>query len=95
MNMKKYVILAIVGLVLVTGALTGIKALQFGRMAAQVKQPPPEIVNTAVAQTQIWESTLTAVGSLVAVQGVTIAAEMTGKVVKIAFEPGSMAIVTP
>jgi membrane fusion protein (multidrug efflux system) len=90
MNMKKYVILAIVGLVLVTGALTGIKALQFGRMAAQVKQPPPEIVNTAVAQTQIWESTLTAVGSLVAVQGVTIAAEMTGKVVKIAFEPGSM-----
>jgi len=88
--MKKYVLLAIVGLLIVTGALTGIKALQISRMAAQVKQPPPEIVTTAVAQTQIWESTLTAVGSLVAVQGVMIAAEMTGKVVKIAFEPGSM-----
>jgi membrane fusion protein (multidrug efflux system) len=88
--MKKYVFLVVVGLVVVTGALTGIKALQIGRMAAQVKQPPPEIVTTAVAQTQIWESTLTAVGSLVAVQGVVIAAEMSGKVVKIAFEAGSM-----
>jgi membrane fusion protein (multidrug efflux system) len=88
--MKKYVFLVVVGLVVVTGVLTGIKALQIGRMAAQVKQLPPEIVTTAVAQTQIWESTLTAVGSLVAVQGVMIAAEMTGKVVKIAFEPGSM-----
>jgi membrane fusion protein (multidrug efflux system) len=88
--MKKYVFLVIVGLIVVTGTLTGIKALQIGRMAAQVKQPPPEIVTTAVAQTQIWESTLTAVGSLVAVQGVVLAAEMSGKVVKIAFEPGSM-----
>ena len=88
--MKKYVLLAVVCLVVLTGALTGIKALQFSRMAGQVKQPPPEIVTTAVAQTQVWESTLTAVGSLVAVQGVMIAAEMTGKVVKITFEPGSM-----
>ncbi len=88
--MKKFVFLVIVGLVVVAGALTGIKALQIGRMAAQVKQPPPEIVTTAVAQAQIWESTLTAVGSLVAVQGVVIAAEMSGKVVAIAFEPGSM-----
>jgi membrane fusion protein (multidrug efflux system) len=88
--MKKYVFLVIVGLIVVTGTLTGIKALQIGRMAAQAKQPPPEIVTTAVAQTQIWESTLTAVGSLVAVQGVVIAAEMTGKVVTIDFEPGSM-----
>ena len=90
MNMKKYVILAIVGLVILTGALTGIKALQFGRMADQGRKPQPEIVTTAVANTQVWESTLTAVGSLVAVQGVMIAAEMTGKMVRITFEPGSM-----
>jgi membrane fusion protein (multidrug efflux system) len=90
MNMKKYVILAIVGLVILTGALTGIKALQFSRMADQGRKPQPEIVTTAVANTQVWESTLTAVGSLVAVQGVMIAAEMTGKMVRITFEPGSM-----
>ena len=90
MNMKKYVFLAIVGLVILTGALTGIKALQFSRMADQGRKPQPEIVTTAVANTQVWESTLTAVGSLVAVQGVMIAAEMTGKMVKITFEPGSM-----
>ncbi len=90
MNMKKYVFLAIVGLVIIAGALTGIKALQFSRMADQGKKPQPEIVTTAVANTQVWESTLTAVGSLVAVQGVMMAAEMTGKMVKITFEPGSM-----
>jgi membrane fusion protein (multidrug efflux system) len=88
--MKKYVLLAIVGLVVIAGTLAGIKALQFSRMAEQGRQPLPEIVTTAVAQTQVWESTLSAVGSLVAVQGVIIAAEMTGKVVRIAFEPGSM-----
>jgi membrane fusion protein, multidrug efflux system len=36
-----------------------------------------------------WESLVTAVGSLDAVQGVTITAEVTGKVARIAFEPGS------
>ncbi len=47
-------------------------------------------MTTAVAQMQVWESVLTSVGSLVAVHGVMISAEMTGKVVKIVFEPGSM-----
>ncbi len=51
--------------------------------------PPPETVTTAVAQTQTWEALLTAVGSLAAVQGVTVAAEVPGKVVRIAFEPGA------
>ena len=88
--MKKYVLLAILALIIIAGTLTGIKALQFSKMAAQGKQPPPEIVTTAVAQTQVWDATLTAVGSLVAVQGVMMAAEMTGKVVRITFEPGSM-----
>jgi membrane fusion protein (multidrug efflux system) len=43
-----------------------------------------------VVQQQTWEATISSVGSLVAVQGVVVAAEMTGKVVQLAFEPGSM-----
>ena len=59
-------------------------------MIAQKKQPLPETVTTAVAHTENWESVLTSVASLVAVQGVMVSAEMTGKVVQIAFEPGTM-----
>jgi len=88
--MKKYLLFAIMGLVVLIGALTGIKALQISQMANQGRQPLPETVTTAVAQMQVWESVLTSVGSLVAVHGVMISAEMTGKVVKIVFEPGSM-----
>jgi membrane fusion protein (multidrug efflux system) len=47
-------------------------------------------VTTALAQPDTWESLLTSVGSLEAVQGVTVTAELTGKVVQIAFKPGTM-----
>jgi len=88
--MKKRIIIAIVGLMLLVGSLGGIKVLQIERMTAQARQsPPPEIVTTAVARKEAWESVLTAVGSLQAVQGVMVAAELTGKVVNIAFKPGT------
>ena len=88
--MKKQIIRAIIGLVVLTGVLGGIKGLQISRMIAQKKQPLPETVTTAVAHTETWESVLTSVASLVAVQGVMVSAEMTGKVVHITFEPGTM-----
>ncbi len=89
--MKKSIIVTIFGLSLLIGALGGIKWLQIGRMIAQSKQysPPPETVTTAEVQSTTWPSVLTAVGSLEAVEGVTVTAELTGKVVRIAFEPGS------
>jgi len=89
--MKKRVIFTIIGLLIVIGLMGGIKGLQIDRMIAQGSQslPPPETVTTAVVQAESWESRLSAVGSLVAVQGVTVTAEVTGKVVRIAFEPGS------
>jgi len=86
--MKIKIIVAAVGLVVVAGLLGGIKFLQISRMMAQQRVMPPEIVTIAAVQQDSWESVLTSVGSLVAVQGVTVAAEMTGKVVQIAFEPG-------
>jgi membrane fusion protein, multidrug efflux system len=84
-------ILTVVGLVVLVAILAGIKYQQIGVMIAQGKQfvPPPETVTSAPVQADSWESLLTAVGSLDAVQGVTVTAEVTGKVVKIAFEPGT------
>jgi len=89
--MKKTIIFSIIGLIVLIGVLGGVKGLQINRMIAQGKQyvPPPETVTSAVAQSTTWPSVLTAVGSLEAVQGVMVTAELTGKVVKIAFEPGS------
>ncbi|MEE4264024.1 MAG: efflux RND transporter periplasmic adaptor subunit [Desulfobacteraceae bacterium] len=89
--MKKRIIFTIIGLLIMIGILGGIKGLQIDRMIAQGSQsvPPPETVTTSVAQKDSWESRLTAVGSLAAVQGVTVTAELTGKVVRIAFEPGT------
>jgi membrane fusion protein (multidrug efflux system) len=93
MSMKKRIIITLVGLAVVIGILGGIKGLQIDRMIAQGSQmvPPPEPVTTAVARTEAWESVLTSVGSLAAVQGVTVTAELAGKIVNIAFKPGTLA----
>ena len=87
----KSILLCVAGVVLVFGLLAGIKALQIRAMINQGKQMkmPPEVVTAAKAQPDSWESLITAVGSLEAVQGVMVTAEMTGKVTAIAFEPGT------
>jgi membrane fusion protein (multidrug efflux system) len=51
-------------------------------------EQPPETVTAAQARKAIWPQTVSAVGSLVAVQGVTVGAEAGGKIVEIAFESG-------
>jgi membrane fusion protein (multidrug efflux system) len=90
MVMKKRILYTIAGLILVTGVLAGIKALQIHEMILHGEQsvPPPLPVNTVVVQRQSWQTLLTSVGSLEAVQGVMVTAELTGKVVNIGFEPG-------
>jgi membrane fusion protein (multidrug efflux system) len=92
MPMTKRIIYSIVGLIVVIGVLAGIKALQIGKMIVHGEQyvPPPQPVNTAAVHRESWQSLLTSVGSLEAVQGVMVTAELTGKVVHIAFESGTM-----
>ncbi len=89
--MKKALILTLFGLIVLVGVLGGVKGLQINQMIAQGKQyvPPPETVTTATVQSATWPTMLKAVGSLEAVQGVMVTAELTGKVVRIAFAPGS------
>lgn len=88
--MKKRIFLSILALVIVGATLTGVKVWQIRHMMALGGKmvPPPETIATAPVQHQSWESVLTAVASLDAVQGVTVAAEQPGKVVKISFTPG-------
>lgn len=89
--MTKRIVFTILGVLVLIGILGGIKGLQINRMIAIGSQssPPPETVTTAVVQTESWEALITSVGSLEAVQGVMLTAELPGKVTRIAFEPGT------
>jgi membrane fusion protein, multidrug efflux system len=89
--MKKRIIFTILGVLAIIGILGGIKSLQIDRMIAIGSQstPPPETVTTAAVRSESWEALISSVGSLEAVQGVMLTAELPGKVVRIAFEPGT------
>ncbi|MDG4554201.1 MAG: efflux RND transporter periplasmic adaptor subunit [Candidatus Competibacter sp.] len=89
--MTKKIILALVGVLLLVGSLASVKVLQFQTMFAQGAHfaPPPEPVTTAEVTRDAWQPTLTAVGSLAAVQGVMLNAEVAGTVKRIAFESGA------
>lgn len=80
-------------LLLIAGPLFLVKTRQFKAMgdagAAMAAAMPPTVVTAAPAAAQDWENTISATGSVLAVQGVTVAAEVPGKIVKISFEPGA------
>jgi membrane fusion protein (multidrug efflux system) len=79
------------GLVVLVLLLGGIKAGQIVTMvrAGESFAPPPEAVASARVERAEWEATRSAIGSLVASRGVTLAAELPGTVREISFESGS------
>ena len=93
MKQLNRILITIGGMILVIGVLATIKGLQIGRMVAQGKEfvPPPESVTVAQVRDDSWETLRTTVGSLQAVQGVMVAAEIPGRVTRIAFESGTRA----
>jgi membrane fusion protein (multidrug efflux system) len=51
-------------------------------------QPPPEAVTTIIASREQWPSTINAIGTMAAVRGVTVSADLPGIVDQILFESG-------
>jgi membrane fusion protein (multidrug efflux system) len=51
-------------------------------------QPPPEAVTTVVAEATTWNGSLSPIGTVRAVQGVTVSADLPGMVESIGFESG-------
>ena len=78
----------------VTGALVaGLGFVKFKQIQVAIAegaafQPPPDAVTTIVAQQEPWPATLTAIGTMAAVQGVTVSADLPGTVDRIAFDSG-------
>ena len=87
---KRMIVMLVVMVVFIAG-LAFIKFQQFQAMAQQfaAMQPPPDAVTTIVAQREEWPATLSAIGTVAAVQGVTVSADLPGIVDRIAFESGT------
>jgi membrane fusion protein (multidrug efflux system) len=87
---KKYVFLSVGALVLFVAVIGAVKFFQIRAAMAQGASwsPPPEAVTTVTTRVDYWPKTLASVGSVTAVQGVTVSADLPGIVQKIAFESG-------
>lgn len=90
--MKFKVAAAIFLVVIIVGGLAGVKTLQIQKLVASAKAvaQPPESVSAVIARTEKWQGTLKAIGSVAAVQGVTITPEISGSVREIAFTSGAL-----
>ncbi len=88
-------LVAILGVVLLIGGLATVKYKQIASLISFGKEmqkagPPPETVGVAVAQSQVWEGTLTTIGSIAPVRGVALSNDAPGVVQQIFFESGDV-----
>ena len=90
---RKYLTAITIVLAVILG-LAGVKTWQIRTLiaAGQAFVPPPETISAAVAREEKWQDTLTAIGSINAVQGVTVSPEIAGKVSEITFESGAVVV---
>ena len=91
MNKRRVWIIAILALLAVVVVLAGIKAAQIATMIKAGKSfaPPPEAVTSAKVESVEWQASRPAVGTLVAVRGVTLESEVAGLVREIGFDSGA------
>lgn len=87
--MKRMLLMLAVMTVIIAG-LGFVKFQQIQTAIAQGAsfQPPPEAVTTIVAEQIEWPETLSAIGSVAAVQGVMVSADLSGTVDRVAFDSG-------
>ncbi len=86
--MAKRMLLMLALVAVVVAGLGFVKYRQIQAASQTVMQPPPEAVTTIVAKQEKWPATLNVIGTTVAVQGVTVSADLPGTVARIAFESG-------
>jgi membrane fusion protein, multidrug efflux system len=88
--MRKRMLVMLAVVIAFIAIVGGVKYFQIRSAMAQQGsfQPPPEAVTTVVAKAETWDATLNAIGTVVAVNGVTVSADLPGVVEQIAFESG-------
>lgn len=86
--MKKRMFLMLAVVIAFLAIIGWVKVSQFKAFAKGGFTPPPEAVTTVVAREEPWATTLNAIGTVVAVNGVTVSADLPGVVEEIAFDSG-------
>jgi membrane fusion protein (multidrug efflux system) len=88
MRKRMWIMLAAVAVFI--GVIGFVKFMQIRTAIAQGAsyQPPPEAVTTIVAAEERWPSTLNVIGTVSAVHGVTVSADLPGIVDAISFDSG-------
>ena len=83
------VLIGIAVVLVVLAALAVVKTMQIRKIISSPWPPESATISTAVVHEEMWPDTLTAVGSVNADQGVTVAPEIAGTVSEIDFESGA------
>ena len=88
--MKKRMVVMLVAVAVFLTVIGGVKfrQIQAGMAMAASFQPPPEAVTTMKAPREEWPAALTAIGTVAAVRGVTVSADLPGVVESITFDSG-------
>ena len=92
----KYLLFFVAVFGLFLAVVFGLGFVKFTQIQGYIKlaksgafEPPPTAVTTEVAKQSEWQPTLEAVGSIAAVNGVTVSTDLAGIVREIAFESGN------
>ncbi|HZE57387.1 MAG TPA: efflux RND transporter periplasmic adaptor subunit [Chthoniobacterales bacterium] len=85
------ILFGVVGLFLILLLLVAIKALQIRKMMATPMVMPPTTVSSVQVKQEDWPPVFSSIGTVSAVQGATVSAELAGTVAEIKFENGGLA----
>src|SRR5687768_10339244 len=88
--MKKRMFLMLLAVAIFVAIVGGFKFFQIKNAMAQQGsfQMPPEAVTTAIAKQETWNTSLTAIGTVAARNGVVVSADMPGIIEQISFDSG-------
>src|ERR1700693_3497766 len=87
MAKRMFLMLGVVAVLLTALGFMKFKQVQSAVHAAAY-QPPPEAVTSVVVQKQQWAATTAVIGTMEAVHGVMVSADLPGSVAKINFDSG-------
>ena len=85
------ILLGVLGLVLLFVILAAIKAMQIRKMMAMPMVMPPTTVSSVQVKQEDWPPIFSSIGTVSAVQGATVSAELAGTVAEVKFENGGLA----
>ncbi len=87
--LKRMIVMLTVTLLIVAGlGFVKFQQIQTAMAEGAAFQAPPEAVTTIVAQQEEWPATLSVIGTMAAVHGVTVSADLPGTVERVLFDSG-------